>query len=201
MMSIKTPLLERRFIPSERIIWWQWLVGNILGFFATYAILLVGAYMVDSRAIYSMFAFLAGCSLGFLQWFMIKKWIDIDRWWIFATGIGFTMIAIFRYEINWNCDDILSALLRLLIEGIIFGVIIGLLQYSILRHHIQKPTLWVWANIVGWSIAPFLGLFLFPFLGGPPYGLIGAIIATMITGWAMGKLLRTYPKGMPYNHL
>ncbi len=194
-----TANLRNRAFPVSRTIWWQWVVGNVVGWLLIGALgsaaILIADSLSDSSlteiefSLFVAFAYTSGCVLGAAQWFILKRWGIVGLWWIMVTGLGMLIGMVISRQMNHlHVDDIPSGILWLLVEGSSFGSTMGLLQWLILRQRIVDSKWWIWANMIGWGIAPLLGLFLFPFWGGPPFGPFGGIAAIMITGWVVVRI-------------
>lgn len=91
--------------------------------------------------------------------------------------------------------------------GLLLLPSIGLAQWWVLRRHIRRAGLWVWANALAWLgglAVPFVGLALVP--DDSPLGvwiavgalcglLLGAVVGA-ITGLALLRLLRRASDGL-----
>lgn len=120
----------------------------------------------------------AGVVIGFLQWLLLRGFLTHSSEWIVAGGLG------------WMAGYALGLLvIRTLARGtwetvlgyIVFGVIVSLLQWPVLRREIPSLLPWVIANVVGWTAAFLMG----QLAGGSLYlstGLPPELTAALIAG-------------------
>ena len=132
-----------------------------------------------------------GLGTGILQKSLLNKLFNVATSWIFSLIIGFAItefiagILLWQLGINrWELRFIESNPLP---EALIFavaGLIIGLLQWVILKRYFFRSFFWILASSMGWGITVlmtyFAGLFAF---------ILGALIYGAITGatlmWVM----------------
>lgn len=110
--------------------------------------------------------------VGVLQWLVLRRhvarafrWVVVSLGAVAVVGIVIFGVGLVDQDLGW-------------LSGVsLFGTVVGLLQWAVLREHIQRAGWWVVASTVGWVAGMPLGD-----LGGPP-GLgaaYGAITATVL---------------------
>ncbi|MBD2536357.1 hypothetical protein H6G97_46565 [Nostoc flagelliforme FACHB-838] len=115
-------------------------------------------------------AVVAGAVIGTFQWFVLRRWFEHSRWWIVATAIGWTGIAvavtILTYThvaepvgqangtfIETTLWDNATATARSIFCVLIAALLMGLLQAFALRFTFLKVLLWIAMNVLAFLIA------------------------------------------------
>jgi len=141
-----------------------------------------------------------GASIGFIQRKILKKEIKLPFSWILAGATGLLISELVAGLLLWilgSQRDMSSSAQLLFISLMIYaigGTIIGIIQASILekKHIHAKP--WIYANSAAWGLVIFLTLIsINDQEGGALIFLVmiilGAILFSFITGYAMKKIL------------
>lgn len=189
-MSVETRQDKFRF-------WIKWTLLNALVIPLSYIISLIAVLIVHGSFGFTMddlgthlsnaLMLIAGGAVlgygtGILQKSLLKEQFIISSFWIYSLVIGFVLSELISGIILWRLD-ILRGQLNVLNsenpfpEAAVFafaGLIIGLFQWSILRHNFKKSAYWVIASMLGWGIcilATILSDLAF-FLGALLYGAI-----------------------------
>ncbi len=107
-----------------------------------------------------------GATIGAAQWLVLRRQLPRTGWWILATLIGYSMPMAFGSLISGLEPSWLASL----VNFIEFGVVLGALQWLVLRGHIDHAGWWIAISIAGWAIAAALidiayisGLYVEPF--------------------------------------
>ena len=92
---------------------------------------------------------------GYLQSLILRKYFGQLGWWVLATGLSLPF-TIFSLDIGRSITaalglDIYSVWL-LIIQFVLFGGVIGVAQWFVLRRHVQHAFWWIPANIIGWGL-------------------------------------------------
>ena len=130
-----------------------------------------------------------GFGTGIYQRSLLRKVFNVSSSWVYALIIGFAVneliICIILWQLGINRYELRVIELRPLPEALIFacaGLIIGLLQWTILRRHFNKSLYWVIASALGWGICISINiLWTVPFIRN-------SILATFLV-FALGALL------------
>jgi len=129
-----------------------------------------------------------GLSIGFIQLRLLRKIFNVSSFWLYSIVIGFIIVELiagitcWRMEINRGDlsfleGDPIGHTLMLTIAGLMIGII----QFPLLRKHFSRAAYWVLSSAVAWGISVLLtaidtgseiGLLLFFILGTLLYGAI-----------------------------
>lgn len=122
-----------------------------------------------------------GLGAGIYQRSLLKRVFHITSSWIYTLVIGFAVteliVCIVLWQLQLNRYELRFIEFRPLPEALIFaciGLIIGLLQWTILRRYFSRSFFWVLASTLGWGICVLvtqLSIWAF-FLGALLYGAI-----------------------------
>jgi predicted membrane protein len=100
-----------------------------------------------------------GLGIGLIQRLILKQVFNVQRFWIWSVVIGFIIAEAVTGFICWrlkiNRMELRFIELNALPESLIFafaGLLIGLLQWSILRKYFRRGIYWIFASCIGWGI-------------------------------------------------
>lgn len=177
--------------PPSSSFWLYWGLA-FLGFPASGVLSRVaGAVTTPARAIVA--GAVAGATLGFVQWFVLKSRLPLlPLWWMVATAVGMSIglgvsTALLGSETAGN---------ELLWRAAITGLCIGSAQWIVLQQVLPQSVIWIAVVALGWV----LGWFVTRGVGvdlGPKwsvFGSIGAWAFQLLTGLALYFLLASAPK-------
>jgi hypothetical protein len=140
---------------------------------------------------------LVGLLVGFAQWLVLRRYMTRSQDWILAGGAGWVI----GYALGLIIVQALSGSpVGSWVGYLLFGALIGLAQWPVLRYEIPKASLWVLASVVGWTagfaISHALLNLIFagdraslPLVAVVDSGMSG-LIAGLITGAALAWLVR-----------
>jgi hypothetical protein len=121
--------------------------------------------------------------LSLAQWLVLSLRVDIDAWWVLGTtvsgGIILPIIAEFVDKKLSFPKELVS-----LVGG---GIIIGIVQWLLLRSHIRQAFWWMPAVALGWFGSLLIGLVLTTAVGIVWKWLIGGPLLQIVNGgilWA-----------------
>lgn len=150
---------------------------------------------------------LSGALIGFGQWLILRNFLTDSSDWVLAAGAGWSIgYALAIYTLQFLPGGVWMGL----IGYILFGVIIALIQWPILRREIPQIIPWIVANAVGWTLGLTLGQFaaativnlyrvpvwVSPLLSLSVSGLIAGAAVGLILVWIVRKPERTFsPNG------
>ena len=138
-----------------------------------------------------------GLALGVAQWWLLRRTFSIDALWIALSIVGGALglaigMHVADYQsmvpvgetISRNRETVLAtgSALNAATCGLLFGSLLGLGQWIVLRRRVDSAARWVAANAIGWTT----GLGLAALVG--PTGAIGWLLVAGIsngglTGW------------------
>ena len=134
---------------NELGLWLGWTLatagGMLLGFLPT--ILLVN--VLDLGLAQIAVPVLAGTVIGFAQWLVLRRYVTASTQWDWTDGI------------SWAAGYILGLLLIQMLPSTVFaafigyflfGVIVALVQWPVLRREIPQVFTWLVASAVAWAV-------------------------------------------------
>jgi|GEM_PF-1647710 len=143
--------------------WFKWLVANLGAAAIANYVIEATAPLLEKVVLYSVArtptseififlyrawtggilgALLVGSIIGTAQWFVLKTQISLAKKFILTTSLGWVFAGFF---VNFYCI------------GFLGGALVGFTQWLILREKFFQPGWWIFANILGFGIADFLG--------------------------------------------
>jgi hypothetical protein len=175
-------------------LWWSLatLAGLVLGL----VILFAGLGAAINNAPPFLFGLIIGCTFGLgcaiMQWLALRHLVS--AWWIGATFAAWAIFwAINLAGLLGNGSGILGKIIEGLGHGALFGALLGLFQWLVLRHNTRNAQWWIYANILGWSIGAALGDGIKAVLGSedPIEFVIVFIVSTIVTAIILVRMFRT----------
>ena len=174
-------------------LWWA--LATIGGLFLGLVILFAGLGAVINNAPPFIFGLVLGCTFGLgcavMQWLALRRLVS--PWWIAAT---FAAWAIF-WTVNlagWlgQGSGVMGKILEGLGHGAVFGALLGLFQWLVLRSKTQNAHWWIYANVFGWSIGAELGDGIKAALGSeePIEFVIVFIVSTIVTAITLVRMFQ-----------
>ena len=95
----------------------------------------------------------AGILVGSFQWFVLRRYLTSCSHWILNVGAGWAL----GFALGLLVIEALNKTpLGALVGYIIFGLIIALIQWPVLRREIPHVIPWVIASILGWALGAYL---------------------------------------------
>ena len=181
---------------NELGLWLGWTFatagGMLLGFLPT--ILLVNVLNLGLAQI--AVPVLAGTVIGFAQWLVLRRYVTASTRWDWTDGISWAA----GYVLGLLLIQLLpSTLFAAFIGYFLFGVIVALLQWPVLRREIPQVLTWLAASALAWAVGYWasqavLSLFTDPLI--PPVvsttviAVTSGLVAGAITGLALIWIVR-----------
>jgi hypothetical protein len=138
-----------------------------------------------------IFGFL-GTAMGTLQWLVLRRHFSQAGWWVAASAVGGTLVGIGGASYGSKVQ------VNLVILYSLVGIILGALQWLVLRRRISRSGWWVVASLFGWALAVSIvqSLDQFGLMRGLSetiglifgFGLAGTVVG-IVTGGLLGWLL------------
>jgi hypothetical protein len=174
-------------------LWWS--LATLLGFIVGLVILFAGLGAAINHFPPFLFGLTLGCTFGLTS--AVMQWIALRRlvspWWILAT---FAAWAIF-WAINLAGflgagTGVIGKILEGLGHGALFGALLGLSQWLVLRGRAVNAHYWIIANVIAWSLSAALGDGIKAALGSeaPLEFVIVFILSTIILAFVLVKIFR-----------
>jgi hypothetical protein len=190
--------------PEERVLR-RWVRATFLGWILGVLLILVGAIVGDLLGAegegQTIVGIAMGAGVGYAQARMLRTWqLSTLHWTVASTvGMGVPFIVTDVLAVVWR--DSTFTLGTLLLNVVIGGLLVGLLQQRALSSKSDNTAWWVPTCIAGWTLVA-LGLGLFSevarVLPGRWLGAIvniaaiasGGIVLGLITGGPLARILR-----------
>lgn len=138
-------------------LWLSWLLASAAG----------GAFIGSMAAPTDFFWFLVmtGLVIGVAQWLVLRRYLPGAGWWILASAFGWflgSLVLMTTVEIINPIADFLESVIRLGIWGsavtmILYGTVLGAVQWLVLRRHTQRAGWWVLASVIGGAVGGAVG--------------------------------------------
>lgn len=140
-------------------LWLSWLLASTAG----------GAFIGAMAAPTDFFWFLVmtGLVVGVAQWLVLRRYLPGAGWWILASALGWflgTLVLITTQGITFPITDFLESVIRLggviwlnVVDGTLYGAVLGVAQWLVLRRHSQYAGWWVLASSIGGAVNGAVG--------------------------------------------
>jgi hypothetical protein len=144
-------MTKKMRISVDWFVWLQWTLASGLGGAVGFA-LADAVLNAFSEALYRAMAEivifgLLGASMGTLQWLVLRRHFSQAGWWVAASAVGGTLVgsggAFYGSKVQVNL---------VIVYGLV-GIILGALQWLVLRRQISRLGWWVIASLLGWALA------------------------------------------------
>jgi hypothetical protein len=99
-----------------------------------------------------------GILVGTFQWLILRNYIKHNSWWLLVTPLGMILGSyISRFALRMADDNFYllgnSWSVALWLSIFLYGVVIGLGQWLVLRKSVSNSWTWLIANGISWSLA------------------------------------------------
>lgn len=182
---------------NEFGLWLGWTLATAIGMLLGFLIAIPLVNLLNLQWARIIVPLLTGFLIGLSQWAALRSYLIDAADWILAGGTSWAVgYALGLFLINALADTILGGFAGYLL----FGLIVALVQWPILRREI--PNLWAWilANVIGWTLGFYLSqvsLDLFfedpaiaPVASTSVISAISGLVAGGITGLALVWIVR-----------
>ena len=181
---------------NELGLWLGWTLatagGMLLGFLPT--ILLINVLNLGLAQI--AVPVLAGTVIGFAQWLVLRRYVTASTQWDWTDGISWAA----GYILGLLLIQILpSTVFAAFIGYFLFGIIVAVVQWPVLRREIPQVFTWLIASAIAWAIGYWasqavLSLFtdplIEPVVGTAVIAITSGLVAGAITGLALIWIVR-----------
>ena len=129
-----------------------------------------------------------GALFGLAQWLVLRRFLPAMRAWVLATAIGYVLVFGLIPLIHFDAIPQLGGTFAFLM----FGVVLGVAQWIVLRGRVSQAGWWIAISIAGWVLAFLLiGAAYLSGLYVEPFDMLAAfLVPTIVTGGGMLWLLR-----------
>jgi hypothetical protein len=188
---------ESKVASNEFGMWLEWTLATALGMLLGFLPSLLLVNLLDLTLARLIVPLWAGFLIGLAQWFVLRKYVNEASDWVLAAGaswaVGFALGLL-----------IMTGLTGTGLDGffgyVLFGIIVAVVQWPVLRREIPNVWIWILANVVGWTAGFYLSeMSLDLFFNGPAIHPVAStsvlsgvsgLIAGAITGVALVLIVR-----------
>jgi hypothetical protein len=188
---------------SELGMWVGWTMATALGMLVGFLLTIPLVNWLDLPIARLAVPVVAGTLIGFAQWIVLKQYVTASTDWILAGGAAWAAGYALGLLLMLNLPNTLFAGL---VGSLIFGVIVALIQWPVLRREIPNAMMWILSSAMGWSIGYLasqgaLSLFagtsaIHPALSTSVIAGTNGLVAGAITGFALVRIVRQPEKAL-----
>ncbi len=113
-----------------------------------------------------------GIVAGELQWLVLRRQVAGAGWWVLASTVAAAVVGVVVFGVG-----VVSADVGWVGGAGLFGTVVGVLQWLVLRRQVARAGWWVLASTVGWVV------------GGPVGGFVGWAALGAVYGAITGSVL------------
>ena len=188
---------EAKVVRNEFGLWLQWTLATALGMLIGFLLAIPLVNLLDLQWARVIVPLLAGFLIGLAQWAVLRNYLTSSADWVLAGGASWAVgFAIGLLLINLVASSVIGALLGY----VLFGIIVAVVQWPVLRREIPNLWLWILANVIGWTAGFYLSqvaLNLFfndpsipPITSTSFISVVTGLVAGAITGVALVLIVR-----------
>jgi hypothetical protein len=178
-------------------LWLGWTLATAGGMLAGYLLALPLVNLLDLVIAQIAVPVLAGTAIGFSQWIVLRRYLTTGSRWELGDGT------------SWVAGYILGLLLVQTLPGsiliatigyLLFGAIVALVQWPVLRREIPNAFVWILAHTVGWTVGFWTSQLVLPLFFHDPaiqpaisttvIAVTSGLVAGAITGLALLWIVR-----------
>jgi hypothetical protein len=139
---------EAKVERNEFGLWLGWTLatagGMLLGFLLTIPLV----NMLDLGFARILVPILAGVLIGFSQWIVLRQYLTTGSDWVLAGGAGWAAGYALGLLLMQNLS---STFLGGTVSYLLFGAIVALVQWPVMRREIPSTVTWIVVNSLGWA--------------------------------------------------
>lgn len=188
---------EAKVQRNEFGLWIRWTLATALGMLIGFLPSLFLVNLLDLQWARVIIPLLAGFLIGLAQWVALRDFLIESYDWVLAAGASWALgYTLGLFLINSLSNTGLGGLLGYAL----FGCIVAIVQWPLLRREIPNVWIWIVANAAGWVLGFYLGqlsLNLFvndpainPVLSTSVVSTVSGLVAGAITGLALVWIVR-----------
>lgn len=188
---------EARVEHGEVRLWLGWTLATAGGMLLGFLLSLPLVNVLNLGFAQIIVPVLAGTIIGFSQWIVLRRYVTAGSQWILADGVSWA----FGYILGLFLIQVLpSTVFAGFIGYFLFGVIVALVQWPVLRREIPHILTWIVASALAWAAGFWVSQAVFPLLFHGPtiapaasttaIAVISGLVAGAITGIALIWIVR-----------
>jgi hypothetical protein len=178
---------ETKLKRNEFALWLAWTLATALGMLVGYLPLAFLVGSLDLGIARVIVPIITGILLGLAQWLVLRPYVTGSVDWVLNLAGGWVV----GYTLGLFIVQLLAKTpLGMLVGYVVFGVIVSLFQYPVLRREIPHLATWIIANVAGWTLGAYLsqwaaGAF---FQNTLPTTFASVLVSVGITGLVAGAI-------------
>ncbi len=174
---------------------WSWVKATTYGWWLGFAIVILLVLALETvvavgEGAQFMVGVGMGAGVGYIQGRRMNEWLGTRHRWLLATTIGMGGPFVVGDIASAAGFDVPSSLALYVAAG---SLLVGILQWNVLRHHLSGAAWWVPASVLGWMLpAALLALNdrqIVAGVAGEAVALIGMFFGGVILGLVTGAPL------------
>ena len=188
---------EAKVDRNEFGLWLAWTLATAVGMLIGFLLAIPLVNLLDLEWARIIVPLVAGFLIGLAQWAVLRNYVVDTTDWILAAGTSWAVgYALGLFLINSLADTGIGGL----VGYILFGVIVAIVQWPILRREIPQVLPWILANVIGWTLGFYLSQVSLGFFFNDPaiaplastsvISAISGLVAGAVTGLALVWIVR-----------
>ena len=188
---------ETKVERSEIGLWLGWTLATAGGMLVGFLLAIPLVNLLDLVLAQIAVPVFAGAAIGFAQWIVLRRYLTVGSRW--ALGDGTSWVAGYILGLLL-VQSLPSSIFIATIGYLLFGAIVALVQWPVLRREIPNAFVWVLANSVGWAVGfwasqavislIFTGGSIEPAVSTTVIAVTSGLVAGAITGVALIWIVR-----------
>jgi hypothetical protein len=172
---------EAKIKRSEFQLWSEWTLATAGGMLFGFLLSIPLVNFFDLGISRVLVPIIAGILIGFSQWLVLRRYLTTDSDWILAGGAAWAAGYAFGLLMIQNLS---STAIGEIIAYLLFGVIVAIIQWQMLRREIPNLLTWVVINSLGWAAGLWASQFVLNLLFDAP--VIEPVVSTSVIAGTSG---------------
>ena len=144
---------ERKLARNEAGLWIGWTLATALGMLFGFLPFLLFVSSMDLLLVRFLLPLWSGFLVGLFQWLVLRRYLTHSVDWILNGGAGWALgYSLGLFVIQVFNQGPWSQLLGYLL----FGLIIAIIQWPVLRREMPNIFPWIIANVIAWSLGAYI---------------------------------------------
>jgi hypothetical protein len=177
---------EAKVNRSEFGLWLAWTLATTAGMLLGFVPVALLGREVDALWVRLLLPLWAGFLVGLFQWLALRPYLTHAADWLVNGGLGWAA----AFALGLLVIQLLGGLWGTLLAYLLFGLIIAVLQWPVLRREIPNALAWVIASVVGWALGALISQLVLGAVaaGRPPNQVLESALVSGLTGLVAGAV-------------